>query len=61
VRSVRDEDEWAERVQLYQTVWAPSRVTLEACRQLRAIPMYRPDLDLVAVAPDETFAAYAIV
>jgi mycothiol synthase len=61
VRSVADEEEWAERVQLHQTVWAPSRVTLEAYRRLRAAPIYRPDLDLVAVASDGMFAAYAIV
>lgn len=61
VRSVGDDREWAERVQLHQSVWAPSRVTLPAYRQLRAAPVYRPDLDLVAVAPDGTFAAYAIV
>jgi GNAT superfamily N-acetyltransferase len=61
VRSVGDEKEWAERVQLHQTVWASTRVTLEAYRQLRAAPVYRPDLDLVAVASDGTFAAYTIV
>ncbi len=61
VRAVGGEDEWTERVELHRTVWAPSRVTLEAYRRLRAAPIYRPDLDLVAVAPDGRFASYAIV
>jgi mycothiol synthase len=61
VRAVGGEEEWPARVELHRTVWAPSRVTLEAYRRLRAAPVYRPDLDLVAVAPNGVFAAYAIV
>jgi mycothiol synthase len=61
VRSVGGEDEWPARVELHRTVWEPSRVTLEAYRRLRAGPVYRPDLDLVAVAPDGRLASYAIV
>src|SRR5579872_1010916 len=60
VRPVGGEDEWAERVELHRTVWAPSRVTLEAYRRLRAAPVYRSDLDFVAVAPDGRLAAYCI-
>ena len=61
VRAVGGEEEWPARVELHRTVWAPSRVTLDAYRRLRAAPVYRRDLDLVAAAPDGTFAAYAIV
>jgi mycothiol synthase len=61
VRQVGGEEEWAARVELHRTVWAPSRVTVEAYRRLRAAPVYRPDLDLVAVAPDGRFASYAII
>ena len=61
VRPVGEEEEWSARVELSRTVWAPSRGTLEDYRYLRAAPVYRPDLDLVAVAPDGRFAAYAIV
>ena len=60
VRPVGGEDEWSERVELHRTVWAPSRITLEAYRRLRAAPVYRPDLDFVAVAPDGRLAAYCI-
>ncbi|MGO8948425.1 MAG: GNAT family N-acetyltransferase [Ktedonobacterales bacterium] len=60
VRQVGNEEEWPERVDLHRTVWAPSRVTLPAYYRLRAAPIYRPDLDLVAVTPKGTFAAYAI-
>jgi mycothiol synthase len=61
VRPVGREEEWQARVDLHRVVWAPSRVTLEAYRRLRAAPVYRSDLDLVAVAPDGSLAAYAIV
>lgn len=60
VRPVGDEDEWPERVDLHRVVWAPSRVTLDAYRRLRAAPIYRPALDLVVVAPDGQLAAYCI-
>lgn len=60
VRHVGGEDEYAAHVDLHREVWYPSRSTLEAYRRLRAAPGYRPELDLVAVAPDGTFASYCI-
>lgn len=59
-RAVGGEDEWPARVELHRAVWHPSRVTVEAYRRLRGVPGYRPDLDLVAVAPNGDFAAYCI-
>lgn len=61
VRHVGDESEWQARVDLHREVWQSSKVTLEAYRRLRQAPFYRPDLDLVAVAPDGTLASYCII
>lgn len=60
VRPVGDEHEWPARVELHREVWHPSKVTLDAYRRLRAAQGYLSDLDLVAVAPDGTLAAYCI-
>lgn len=61
VRAVGGPDEWQRRIDLHRAVWRPSRVTLEAYSRLRSAPYYRPDLDLVAVAPNGDFAAYCII
>lgn len=60
VRPVDPASEIAERVAIHREVWHPSRVTEPAYRRLRQAPGYRPELDLVAVAPNGTFAAYCI-
>lgn len=54
------EQEIAARVEIHRDVWRPSRVTESAYRRLRAAPGYRPDLDLVAIAPGGELAAYCI-
>lgn len=60
VRPVGGEEEWRRRVDLHREVWAPSKVTLEAYRRLRAAPGYEPGLDLVAVGNDGGFGSYCI-
>jgi ribosomal protein S18 acetylase RimI-like enzyme len=60
VRHVADESEFEERVSIHRDVYHPSRVTLEAYRRMRTIPGYTPELDIVAVTPESTFASYCI-
>lgn len=56
-----DEQDVAARVELHREVWAPSKFTVEGYRRLRGRPVYRADLDLVAVTPDGELAAYCLV
>ena len=61
VRQVGGEEEWQERVAAHRDVWPRSRMTLDSYRRLRSVPEYAHDLDLVAVSPEGTIAAYTIV
>lgn len=63
VRPVRVDDpaEVEARVALHLEVWDPSRFSIEGYARLRAQPVYRPDLDLVAVTPEGELASYGIV
>lgn len=55
------EGELEQRVDIHREVWHPSRFTLESYLNIRSAPVYRPDLDLVAVTPEGQFASYCIV
>lgn len=58
----RSNAEIEQRVAIHQGGLASiSRFTVEGYRQLRASNGYDAELDLVAVAPDGTFASYAIL
>ena len=60
VRHVANEREYEERVSIHCEVYHPSRVTLEAYQRMRTIAGYTPELDIVAVTPEGTFASYCI-
>ena len=59
--TVLDGDTLERRVDLHRVVWAPSRWTPAKHARLMQTRHYRPDLDLIAVAPNGDFAAYTIV
>ncbi len=61
IRSLQGEADLAERVEVHRAAFHPSRMTVEKHRHVMAAPTYRAELDLVAVAPDGTFAAFTIV
>jgi GNAT superfamily N-acetyltransferase len=48
------------RVAIHQIVWHPSRVTEESYASVMAEWPYRPELDCIVVAPDGSFASYAL-
>jgi mycothiol synthase len=55
-----EEVELAQRVAVHQAAFAPSRLTIERYTKAMNNPPYRRDLDVVAVAPDGSFAAFCI-
>jgi ribosomal protein S18 acetylase RimI-like enzyme len=50
----------ASRVAAHRDAFHPSRVALESYGTVRRTPPYRAELDVVALAPDGTVAAYAL-
>ncbi|MCL5999233.1 MAG: GNAT family N-acetyltransferase [Chloroflexi bacterium] len=60
VRGMAGKHEHVARAVLHREVFQPSRVTDEAYLRLMSMPGYDPNLDVVAVAPDGTLAAFCI-
>jgi len=60
IRPMRGPEDLEARVEVHRAAFAPSRVTVRSYRALMASPGYRADLDVVVVAPDGTFAAFAL-
>lgn len=60
IRPPAGEHELDQRAQLHATVWHPSKVTPAGYRITRSAPGYDATLDLVAVLPDGSLAAYCI-
>jgi ribosomal protein S18 acetylase RimI-like enzyme len=60
IRALAGDWEYEERVSVHREAFHPSRVTVNAYRRLQEAPGYDPELDLVCVAPDGTFASYCI-
>lgn len=60
LRGIRVDDDVARRVEVHRQAFAPSRLTEEKYRRLLALPHYRPEHDLVVVAPDGAFAAFTL-
>jgi len=58
LRSIAGEHESAAWVALHRAAWGTENMTLDYRLSMVRVPDYDPDLDLVAVAPDGTLAAY---
>jgi ribosomal protein S18 acetylase RimI-like enzyme len=63
VRAVPADDvgEIVARVALHCEVWESSKFSVDGYARLRRQPVYRPDLDLVAVTPAGELASYGMV
>ncbi len=61
LRTVAAETDLPARVAVHNDAFDPSTLTVSRYRRAIQAASYRPDLDLVAVAPDGTFAAFCIV
>jgi mycothiol synthase len=60
LRTMAGPAEIPARVEVHRSAFAPSRMTVEKYQILVGLPGYRYDLDAVAVAPDESFAAFTM-
>jgi ribosomal protein S18 acetylase RimI-like enzyme len=61
IRSVAGMTDLPQRLAVQRSAFAPSKMTDERyARVMTAAPTYRPELDICAVAPDGTFAAFVL-
>lgn len=60
IRSSAGEAEIEEWVRLHRLAWGTENMTVEERRSMLGTPFYDPSLDLVAVAPDGSLAAYCV-
>jgi len=61
IRHIQSDADIAERAAVHRAAFAPSKMTEAIHRAVMTAPTYRADLDLVVVAPDGDFAAFALV
>jgi mycothiol synthase len=61
LRDMVGDEGWEARVEVHRAAFAPSKLTLDKYRRARQSPTYRPDLDLVVVAPNGELAAFCIL
>jgi len=60
IRPSAGEQEAEEWVRLHRLAWGTENMTVAARRSMLQTPFYDPSLDLVAVAPDGSLAAYCV-
>jgi mycothiol synthase len=60
IRPVAGVADLPQRVAVQRSAFHPSKMTDERYARVMAAPTYRPELDIVAVAPDGTFAAFVL-
>ncbi len=60
IRSVKGEEEAEALAELHRLAFGTDHVTTEDRLTWMRVPEYDPSLDLVAIAPDGTFAAYCM-
>ena len=61
IRSVHLPQDLEARVEAHRAAFAPSRMSVAIHESVRAMPHYDPSRDLVAVAPDGSIAAFALL
>jgi ribosomal protein S18 acetylase RimI-like enzyme len=61
IRSVAGPEDLVPRVEVQRSAFYPSKMTeARYARMMSVAPTYRPEFDIVAVAPDGTFAAFVL-